>query len=273
MCFLVTNVNAQTHKTDSVLYLKNQDSGINFIYNIPGIFSSMKVDALENVYAISAGSLIKFSPLDNSVQTYNNIKKYGTPTLLDVTNPFKTLLYFKNYTTIVVLDKYLANKNTINLRKSGIFSVKAIGSSYDNKIWIFDEQDFKLKKIDENGLVLMESNDARIITDEVPLPSQIFDNDGFVYLYDANAGLYIFDYYGSYKGKVPFTNWSSVLLSNGHLYGLTNNKIFSYELKTKNFKEYALPNFFKNSLSIATINGKIYILKENGIDVFSSNNN
>ncbi len=277
ICFLlgifVSNVIAQTQPYDSVNYIKTQDSGVNFLYSIPGIFKSLKVDALENVYAISEASLIKFSPLDQSVQTYNNVKKYGTPSLLDVTNPFKTLLYFKNYTTIVVLDRFLANKNTINLRISGIFSVNAIGASYDNKIWIFDEQDFKLKKIDENGTVLMESNDVRIITDEAPMPSKIFDNEGFVYLFDENTGLFVFDYYGTYKGKIPFTNWNSVLLSNGYFYGLQNNKIFSYELKSKIFKEYSLPESFKNSLSIATINGKIYILKENRIDVFSSNKN
>lgn len=267
LCIIVTNVNAQTQPSDS------SDYKFELLYNIPGSFTSMKIDALENVYAISDGSLIKFSPIDKSVQTYNNVKKYGSPSLLDVTNPFKTLLYFKNYATIVVLDRYLSNKNTINLRKNGIFSVNAIGSSYDNKIWIFDEQDFKLKKIDDDGTLLMESNDLRIITGEAPIPSKIFDNDGFVYLYDAKAGIYIFDHYGTYKNKLPYTNWNSVLISNGYFYGLENNKIFSYEIKTKIFKEYELTESFINSSSIATINGKIYLLKENGIDVFSSNKN
>ena len=272
-CLYLTNANAQTNLSDSLNSVDKPDLKFELLYNIPGSFSSMKVDALENVYAISDGSLIKFSPIDKSVQTYNNVKKYGSPSLLDVTNPFKTLLYFKNYATIIVLDKYLANKNTINLRKNGIFSVNAIGSSYDNKIWIFDEQDFKLKKIDEDGSLLMESIDLRIITGEAPIPSKIFDSEGFVYLYDSKEGIYIFDHYGTYKNKLPYTNWNSVLISNGFFYGLENNKIFSYEVKTKTFKEYELPASFKNSFSIATINGKVYLLKEGGIDVFSLNKN
>ena len=270
LCLLslfATNVYAQTQS------LNTQDSGFTFLYNIPGNFSSINVDALENIYAISDGSLIKFSPIDKSVQTYNNIKRYGTPSFLDVTNPFKPLLYFKNFSTIVVLDKYLSNKGTINLRKSGIFSVKAIGASYDNKIWIFDEQDFKLKKINDDGSVLMESTDLRVLIGESPLPERIFDNEGFVYLYDTSAGFYIFDYYGTYKNKLPLTGWESFLISNGFFYGLEKDKIFSYEIKTKVFKEYLLPESFKNSTSIATINGKIFVLKEYGIDVMQINKN
>ena len=270
-CLVFTNSNAQTQ---SVVYdnsTNKKDSGFTFLYSIPGSYTSMKVDALENVYAISGGSLIKFSPTDKSIQTYNNVKKYGNPSLIDVNNPFKTLVLFKNYATIVVLDKYLANKNTINLRKKGIFSVSAIGSSYDNKIWLFDEQDFKLKKIEEDGSILMESNDLRITTGEAPMPVRIFDIEGFVYLFDLNSGFYIFDYYGTFKGILPFTKWQEVLSSNGYFYGLENNKIFSYQIKTKTFKEYILPQSFNNSTAISTINGKIYLLKESGIDVFSSN--
>lgn len=266
----LTNARAQTLSGNYSDTNNYRDSGFTFLYSIPGSYSSIKVDALENVYAISGGSLIKFSPTDKSILTYNNVKKYGNPSLIDVANPFKTLVYFKNYATIVVLDKYLANKNTINLRKKGIFSVNTIGSSYDNKIWLFDEQDFKLKKIDEDGSVIMESNDLRIITGEAPLPVRIFDAEGFVYLYDTDSGFYIFDYYGSFKGKLPLTKWQEVVNSNGFFYGLENNKIFSYEIKNKIFKEYNLPQSFINSSAIITINGKIYLLKENGIDVLSS---
>lgn len=272
LCLAITNVNAQTQLADSVDF-KNQETKFEPLYNIPGSFSSMKVDALENVYAISEASLIKYSPIDKSVLNYNNVKRYGAPSLLDVSNPFKTLLYFKNYATIIVLDKYLANKNTINLRKNGIFSVNAIGSTYDNKIWIFDEQDFKLKKIDDDGTVLMESNDLRIITEEAPIPSQIFDHEGFVYLYDAKAGIFIFDHYGTFNGKLPYNNWNTLSVSNGYFYGLVNNKVFSYEIKTKLYKEYQLSLSFINSISIVTINGKIYLLNKNGIEVLSPSKN
>ena len=73
---------------------------------------------------------------------------------------------------------------SINLRKQNIFKVEAVTTSYDNNIWLFDEQDNKLKKIDDNGNVLSESVDFRLLFDSVPEPKQIIDRDGFVYLND-----------------------------------------------------------------------------------------
>lgn len=80
-----------------------------------------------------------------------------------VNNPLKILVYYKNYTSVVVLDRFLTQRNSINFRKQSIFSVKAIATSYDNNIWIFDEQDYKLKKIDETGKLLLESPEYEAI--------------------------------------------------------------------------------------------------------------
>ena len=52
---------------------------------------------------------------------FNDVKKYGNPTYIDVTNPLKILLYYKNYSTVVVLDRLLNTRNTINFRKQNIF--------------------------------------------------------------------------------------------------------------------------------------------------------
>ena len=103
---------------------------------------------------------------------------------MDAENPWKTILFYENFSTIVLLDKYLNVVTEINLRKQNIFRVQAVTGSYDNNIWLYDEQDNKLKKIDDNGNVLSQTVDFRLLFDSVPEPSKIIDKDGFVYLYD-----------------------------------------------------------------------------------------
>ena len=49
----------------------------------------------------------------------------------------------------MVLDRFLNIRNTIDLRQSGIFQVSAVAQSYDNNIWVFDDLDSKIKKIDD----------------------------------------------------------------------------------------------------------------------------
>ena len=167
-----------------------------------------------------------------------------------------------------MLDRFLSVRNTINFRNKNIFAVKTITLSYDNNIWLFDDQDFKLKKINEEGGVLMETTDWRMLFDTVPSPIQIIDADNFVYLYDPEKGFYIFDYYGSFKNRLNFLNWTNVEINGNILYGFSNNILYSYQLKSLIIKEYKLPEFFGKFSSIKAMNGEVYLLNEKGIDIY-----
>ena len=237
---------------------------------IPGNYIYCDVDILDNIYLITAGNqLKKFRNSGDSVGVFNDVKKYGNPSYIDVSNPLKILVYYKNFSTVVILDRLLTIRNTINFRKQNIFSVKAIATSYDNNIWIYDEQDNKLKKIDDDGKLLLESTDIRLLVDSVPSPSRITDSDDFVYMYDEAKGFYIFDHYGALKNHLPFLNWQNIAIANKKIYGFSGNTLFSYELSTLNLKKYTLPPFFKDYGAIKAINGKVYLLKDEGIEVYS----
>ncbi|MEO6489044.1 MAG: hypothetical protein ABIO04_03810 [Ferruginibacter sp.] len=237
---------------------------------IPGNFVYMNVDMLDNLYLITAGNQLK--KIDNngdSVAVFNDVKKFGNPSYIDVNNPLKILVYYKSYSSVVVLDRLLTQRNTINFRRQNIFSVKAIATSYDNNIWIFDEQDLKLKKISEDGSVLLESTDMRQLVNPVPSPQMILDAGDLVYLYDEKMGFYIFDHYGALKNNLPFLNWTDIAISGNKIAGFNENKLYTYELRSLNLKTYTLPDFFKDYLAIKAVNGKVYLLKENGVDIYS----
>ena len=245
------------------------DSAFKFLKSIPGEFSYFNVDNLDNIYLITSNNqLKKLNDAGDSVAVFNDVKRYGNPSSVDVTNPLKILLYYKNYSTVVVLDRLLTVRNTINFRKQNIFYVNNITLSYDNYIWLFDEEDFKLKKIDEDGKLLQATTDWRMLFDTVPSPVKIVDRDNFVYLYDPEKGFYIFDYYGGFKNRLAFLNWSNVEVNGNTVYGFSKNNLYSYQLKTLNLKEYKLPGFFGNATSIKVMNGKVYLLRESGIDIY-----
>lgn len=237
---------------------------------IPGSFTMMDVDVLNNIYLITSGNqLKKYNARGDSMAVFNDVKKYGNPTLMDVSNPLKVLLYYKNYSTVVMLDRLLSQRNSINFRQQNIFSVKAIATSYDNNIWLFDEQDYKLKKINEEGKLLQESTDWRVLLDVVPSPNTIIDNNNFVYLYDPTKGFYIFDYYGTYKNNLPFLGWKNIAVSAGKITAMQGNKLHSYVIESLNDKTYSIPSFFRNYISIKAMNGKVYVLKEDALEIYS----
>lgn len=245
------------------------DSSFQFLKTIKGDFTYFNVDNLDNIYLITKNNqLKKLNVNGDSVAVFNDVKKYGNPDYVDVTNPLKSLLYYKNYSTVVVLDRLLTQRNTINLRKQNIFYVNSITLSYDNYMWLFDEEDYRLKKIDEEGKLLQSTTDWRMLFDTVPAPVKIIDRDNFVYLYDPAKGFYIFDYYGGFKNRLAFLNWTNVEVNGTTVYGFEETKLYSYQLKSLQLKEYKLPAFFGKYISIKAMNGLVYLLNEKGVDIY-----
>ncbi|MEO6406346.1 MAG: hypothetical protein ABIY51_14080 [Ferruginibacter sp.] len=262
---------AQTRPVPHNTPLINDISNTDFVLEkfIPGSFSYMDADVLDNVYLISeTNQLRKLNSNGDSIASYNDVKKFGNPYLIDVSNPMKILVYYKNFSTVVMLDRLLTFRNSINLRTLNIFSVKALSISYDNNTWIFDEQDSKLKKISDDGKLLQESSDWRMLMHDVPSPTQIIDRDKFVYLYDSSKGFYVFDYYGSFKNNISLFNWQNNSINNNRVMGFVNGDLMLYDLLTNQISHYALPGFLKNSVAIKAMNAKLYALKKEGLEIY-----
>src|SRR5262245_37614242 len=104
---------------------------------ISGDIVAFTIDNLDNIYIMNSHNQVKkLNGNGDSVAVFNNVKKYGKATLIDVSNPLKVLLYYRDFATIVVLDRFLNVVNTIDLRKQNILQAKAIGQSFDNKVWV-----------------------------------------------------------------------------------------------------------------------------------------
>ena len=139
------------------------------IASIKGDVVDFAVDNLDNIYVLTTtDQLKKYTANGDSAAVFNYVKKFGKVSLIDASNPLKVLLFYKDFSTIVVLDRLFAVRNIIDLRKLNIFQVNTIGRSYDNNIWLYDETDNKLKKIDDEGKILMETADFRLLFDKAP---------------------------------------------------------------------------------------------------------
>ena len=246
------------------------DSLYRFLKQIEYPISSFTVDNLGELYVINTDNqLKKYDEQGDSIGVFNQVTKYGKLSYVEAQNPWKAILFYKNFSTIVLLDKYLNVISSINLRKQDIFQVNALTTSYDNNIWLYDEQDNKLKKIDDSGNNIFETQDFRLLFDSVPSPKKIIDSDGFVYLYDPEKGLYVFDYYGSFKNKLPFLHWTDITVINKQIYGFDQENLYRYSPPFPEAKKYVLSPALQDNNSIKVSNHKIYVLKNQQLKVYS----
>ena len=246
------------------------DSVFHFVKDYRGGITDFTVDNLGNLYFVyQNGQLKKLRPNGDSLAVYNNVRKFGKLYAVDVSNPLKVLLHFKDFNTIVILDRLLNERSVLDLRKHNLLQVKAIGQSYDNNIWIFDELDVKLKKIGDDGRTIDQSNDFRQIFDSTPSPSVIIDQDKLVYLYDDQKGVYTFDYYGGFKNRIPFTGWSDFTVINNSLFGRNKSNLYRYDAGTLELQQFAVPGFMNDAQKIVIKPGAVYLLRDGVIMVYS----
>lgn len=245
-----------------VFVTAQEDSSFQLLRVMKGDIASFTVDNLDNLYVLNSRNQVKkYNINGDSVAVFNDIRKYGQATLIDVSNPLKVLLYYNDFATVVMLDRFLNVVNVVDLRKQGILQAKAIGQSYDNKIWVYDELEAKLKKIDEDGKLLQETPDFRLLLGQPVTPTRIFDENRYVYLYDSLKGVYVFDYFGALKNGILIQRWQNLKVAGKFIFGSRADSLFRYEISTFRVDEWPKPEPVRLSRAFNFSSTRLYALQ------------
>ncbi len=240
------------------------------VASLAGSFSDFYVDNFQNIYLISESNQIKkINDRFDSLAVYNEVRKYGDIASLDVNNPLKIAVFYKDFATIVVLDRYLSFRNRIDLRKAGIPEVTAFSQSFDNNYWIFDPIDNTIKKIDDNGRILQRFNDFRLLFNFTFNPNTIIDQNNFIYLFDQNYGWLIFDYNGSLKQKLPAKDLTNVQVANNELVGQKDGKLVFLHPKTFTESSMTMPLTEGHILKFYLDRSNLFVLIPSGLFLYS----
>jgi len=236
---------------------------------IKGDITAFAADNFDNLYLLNSyDQLKKINAKGDSVGVFNNVRRYGKVAQFDVTNPLRVLLYYKDFSTVVVLDRLLSIRSTIDLRKQDIFQVQAVCLSYDNNIWLYDEFEHKLKKIDEEGKLLFATTDFRQLFDEAFSFTSINDHDGYLYLYDKNKGVYVFDYYGTLKNIFSLTGYDNFKAVGKFVTGTRHDSLLRYHPSNLLLQRIKMPESFRNAESILFTTTRAYALKKDELEIY-----
>jgi hypothetical protein len=245
-----------------------QKDSFSLVRSYAGEIADVTMDNLENLYIISSsGQIKKFNAAGDSMAVYNQVRNFGYLYSMDVSNPLKLLLFYKDFSTIVVLDRYFAPLASIDLRQHSILQPDAIGLSYDNNIWVFDEYDNKLKKINEQGDLLQETSDFRALFGQTISPQKIINDNGLVYVADSANGVFVFDNYGSFKKKLPLKNWQSIVIKGNLVISTQNELLTVYDTNTQMQTQRKNP-FFKPYLHSFAHGNKVINFSNNSLSIY-----
>lgn len=229
----------------------------------------LTTDYLQNAYLVtsSQNTLEKIDSLGNLLYTYNQ-NLYGKLKFADATNPLKIVLAYPEYGTVVMLDNTLSEIGVVSLRKIGILSFSVVCfSSRDNNIWVFDDQDYKLKKVDKNSNIILESSDMFSLIGEAIHPVYMQEQDQFLYLTDPKIGIIIFDVYGTYYQTLPFKDIKKFQVRSNQIFYQEHGHLHSYHLKTLQQTDLPLPDSSEVK-DIRIEQNRLYLLSENALNIY-----
>ncbi len=240
------------------------------IRTIKGDFVAFSVDNLGNIYLMSpSNQLKKLGPTGDSIAVFNQVKRFGEAFLADVTNPLQILLFYKNFSTVAMLDGLLNVKSTLDFRQRNIFRVSAVSLSYDGRLWVFDETENCLKKINDNGELIFKTPDFRQLFSESPLPQKIFDQHQLVYVCDPAQGIFVFDHYGAFRKRIDFRMWKNLWIDGAIIMGNDSSQFISYDPRNLSFDRSPIPPSLTQAREFLTRGKYLYALTSQGVDVYN----
>lgn len=214
-----------------VLFSFVKSDSVNFKWDVNKKASRVNVDALGYSYQSFKSTVTKYTTKGVFKVDYTNLVN-GDISSVDARNALKLMLFYQDQQKIVLLDNMLGETNSVDLTSYFEWTDLVCLSNRDNGFWLYSITDQSLIKADENLEVKKKfQNIGQLLSINLE-PTQLFEKDELVYLFDPSFGTLIFDLFGNYKKKIPLVNVTKIMVEGDYLYSLKGNCIESFNMKS-----------------------------------------
>ncbi len=225
------------------------------------------VDNLGNIYAVLGSQIQKYNPDGEPVFSYSD-KIRGSITSIDVSNPMKILLFYKNNLQVVFLDNTLSQQGEpVELDKMGLQQASLVCSSINNGLWVYNQGNFQLVRLDKDLKIIAETGNILQQAGGELNPDKIIEKNNSIFLNDTTRGILVFDIFGTFQKTIPIKGCENIQASEDFLFFESRKKLFSFSLKTREQNELNLPlNGFQQ---VFTEGKNLFILTKNELKIYS----
>jgi hypothetical protein len=247
---------------------QNTDSNYTLINEIEIDAKLITVDNLNQIYALNADNeIIKFNSNGEEVFRFNN-NRLGDLTHIDASNPFNLLLYYADFSNILILDRTLNSTVQLNLFELNFTKVSAVGLANDNNVWVFDDLNFQLKKIDRKGAMIAASDNLNFALNKPIRPNFLLEREQKVFLNDPEIGILIFDFFGQFEKVLEFKNLNKFQVIGEQLLYVEQDKLHSFNLKSLLTKSIKLQKKMEENDNILVQKNRLYLIKKGRIEIY-----
>ncbi len=184
-------------------------------------------DVLNNIYFIRNNSLFKKGP--QGMLVYSNVN-YGKLYSVSLQDPFKIILFYKDFNTVILLDNRL-NEITQRLTFPDV-NLSLVGFAPENNLWIYSKDDNLLQLYDYQNKNIQLNSQPLTSYKEGFLAEGMISNNENVWLWNKN-GIIQFNQYLIYIGETSGKDIKNVFLYKKGIIVQEESGFFYLENKTK----------------------------------------
>jgi len=198
-------------------------------------------DNQANSYVVKGNELTKYNKTGKLLYKFSN-NKLGNITFVDASNMLNLLVFYKDFSTVLFLDNTLSlSSGPISLDKTGFQQAQLVCSSHNSSMWIYDQQNFELLRIDKKLEIQQKTGNLAAVLNNELQPTYLLEYDNNVYLNNPKTGILIFDIYGTYYKTIPLIGLNYFQVIGDCVYYTIDNKVKSYNIKTAEEKQFDIP--------------------------------
>ncbi|RLD24659.1 MAG: hypothetical protein DRI71_01870 [Bacteroidetes bacterium] len=213
------------------LFSSHSQSILSDTIKVKDEITAFSQDRTGNIFlTFKGGAITKFSSNMDSLLSFSP-EKLGDISLLESWHGFQIFAFYEEFQEFVLLDRFLTRATRYRLSQSSANYADMCTISSDQNLWIFEENQLRIIKLNLN---------VRAIDIEVPLEfildasehniTFLREYQNLVFLVDEYSGIYLLDNMGNYLRKIEAPGINSISFKNDHLFYLQNNEVHDINL-------------------------------------------
>jgi len=190
-------------------------------------------DLYGNIYiADQQGNLTQYNAKGDSLRHFAP-EQVANLHSLEAWKGLEILLFYRDLQRYTWLNRFLTPLETHNLNNEHIGFARVLTYANDGNLWLFDEQDFSLKKYNtRSNTVSLKTPCDLLFNPKTYNLSFLREYQNQVFLLDSHSGIFIFDNFGNYKKKLQFSNINFISFVKDDIVYFQRNILYLYSLYT-----------------------------------------
>ncbi len=193
--------------------------------------NQIEIDQYGYFYIIDQDNLIKYDSEGHTLYHYSN-KLLGNIDQIDISNPLRLLLFYKDQGLIIVLDNTLSQqKEPISLNELGLYQTSCIANSnFDNGIWLYDIDVNEIIKINHLSQINYRSGNLSVLIPNMEFPIlNLKEKNRKLYVVTRNK-IFVMDQFGSLLSVITLSAEKGLIIKEKNIITYDGNAICQFDI-------------------------------------------